>query len=95
MIGAVWAVRIWLLESYRISTPAMETALHEGDYILANKCLDLFPPRQNDIVLFTSPLRQDSTLRPLFVSRCIGMPGDTIEIRNNQVYIDGKAAKNP
>ena len=33
--------------------------------------------------------------RENYVKRCIGMPGDTIEIRNNQVYIDGKAAKNP
>lgn len=91
MIGAVWTVRIWLLESYRISTPAMETALHEGDYILANKCLDLFPPRQNDVVLFTSPLRQDSTLRPLFVSRCIGMPGDTIQVSSEGYRINGRA----
>ena len=33
--------------------------------------------------------------RENYVKRCIGMPGDTIEIRNNQVFIDGKAAKNP
>lgn len=33
--------------------------------------------------------------RENYVKRCIGMPGDTIELRNNQVYIDGKAAKNP
>ena len=30
--------------------------------------------------------------RENYVKRCIGMPGDTIELRNNQVYIDGKAA---
>lgn len=33
--------------------------------------------------------------RENYVKRCIGMPGDTIEVRNNQVYIDGIAAKNP
>ena len=33
--------------------------------------------------------------RENYVKRCIGMPGDTIEIRGNQVYIDGVAAKNP
>ena len=33
--------------------------------------------------------------RKNYVKRCIGMPGDTIEIRDNQVYIDGVAAKNP
>ncbi len=33
--------------------------------------------------------------RENYVKRCIGMPGDTIEIRDNQVYIDGKATENP
>lgn len=33
--------------------------------------------------------------RENYVKRCIGMPGDTIEIRDNQVYIDGEAARNP
>ena len=33
--------------------------------------------------------------RENYVKRCIGMPGDTLEIRNNQVYIDGKIAENP
>ncbi len=33
--------------------------------------------------------------RENYVKRCIGMPGDTLEVRNNQVYIDGVAAKNP
>lgn len=33
--------------------------------------------------------------RENYVKRCIGMPGDTLEVRDNQVYIDGVAAKNP
>jgi signal peptidase I len=33
--------------------------------------------------------------RENYVKRCIGMPGDTLAVRNNQVYIDGVAAKNP
>jgi signal peptidase I len=33
--------------------------------------------------------------RENYVKRCIGMPGDTLSIVNNQVYIDGVAAKNP
>mgnify|MGYP004624596741 CR=1 FL=1 len=33
--------------------------------------------------------------RENYVKRCIGMPGDTLMIRDNQVYIDGKPAENP
>jgi len=42
----------------------------------------------------------DITYRPVdkrenYVKRCIGMPGDSLEVRNNVVYIDGKKAKEP
>ncbi len=33
--------------------------------------------------------------RENYVKRCIGMPGDMLEVRDNQVYINGEAAKNP
>lgn len=33
--------------------------------------------------------------RENYVKRCVGMPGDTFEIRDNQVYVDGKAIENP
>lgn len=33
--------------------------------------------------------------RENYVKRCIGMPGDTLEVRDNQVYVDGSPAKNP
>lgn len=33
--------------------------------------------------------------RENYVKRCVGMPGDSLEIRDNQVYIDGVATKNP
>ncbi|MDR2968401.1 MAG: S26 family signal peptidase [Tannerellaceae bacterium] len=33
--------------------------------------------------------------RENYVKRCIGMPGDSLELRNNQVYINGVAAENP
>ncbi len=42
----------------------------------------------------------DIVVRPVdkrenYVKRCIGMPGDTLEVINRQVYIDGQAARNP
>jgi signal peptidase I len=33
--------------------------------------------------------------RENYVKRCVGMPGDSLEVRDNQLYIDGKAAENP
>ena len=91
IISVVFIVRKWVVESYNVSTSSMETALYEGDYILVNKLLDLFPPKQNDVMLFTSPLLQDTVYSPLFLSRCIGMPGDTVRITSEGYYINGQA----
>lgn len=91
IISVVFIVRKWVVESYNVSTSSMETALYEGDYILVNKLLDLFPPKQNDVMLFTSPLLQDTVYNPLFLSRCIGMPGDTVRITSEGYYINGQA----
>lgn len=53
-----------------------------------------------DIIRMDKNTFGDVIYRPVdkrenYVKRCIGMPGDTIRIRDNQVYIDGKALKNP
>lgn len=91
IVSVVFAMRKWIVESYKVSTSSMETALYEGDYILVNKAVELFPPAQNDVILFSSPLRQDTIYSPIFLSRCIGMPGDTVRITSEGYYINGQA----
>lgn len=88
-IGLILAVRQWCVASYRISTPAMEEALHEGDFVLVNKWGGKKPGR-NRVVLFTSPLSRDSVHSPLLVSRCMGMPGDTIEVDAEGYTLNGQ-----
>lgn len=83
-------VRRFCIESYRISTDAMEEALHQGDYILVNKLPLDGNPGRNKVVLFTSPLLKDTASSPLFLSRCIGMPGDTILVSNDGYEVNGK-----
>lgn len=86
----VGLVRFFWVESYRISTDAMNESLHQGDYVLVNKWLSERNPGRNRTVLFRSPLRRDSLEQPLFVSRCIGMPGDTIRVTSNGYEINGR-----
>ena len=89
-IGIVVCVRVFCIESYQISTKSMEETLHQGDYILVNKIHSKKKSYQNKVVLFTSPLSRDSIHHPLFISRCIGMPGDTIRIDNEGYTVNGK-----
>lgn len=88
-VGLILAVRQWCVASFRISTPAMEEALHKGDFVLVNKWGRKEPGR-NRVVLFTSPLFRDSVHSPLFVSRCMGLPGDTIEVEAEGYILNGR-----
>ncbi|GHU55582.1 signal peptidase I [Bacteroidia bacterium] len=85
----VWLVRTYCVGSYRISTPSMENALHTGDYVLVNKFPDQGRLKHNGIFLFTSPLWQDRDDSPLLVSRCIALPGDTIEVSDDGYTVNG------
>lgn len=90
LVGGVMAVRYFCMESFHVSTYSMEVALHKGDYILVNKLPMKDNPGRNRVVLFTSPLLKDTLSSPLFLSRCIGMPGDTIRVGNEGYKVNGK-----
>ncbi|MDL2255060.1 signal peptidase I [Parabacteroides sp. OttesenSCG-928-G06] len=85
--AVILALRQWVVASYSISTDSMEQTLQEGDFVLVDKLLST--PKRNDILLFSSPLYRDSLMQPLFISRCIGMPGDTVEVGVDGFLING------
>jgi len=90
----VIGIRVFFIGSYRISTDSMKTALQKGDFVLVNKIINKHNPERNRTVLFKSPLKKDRKSPPLFISRCIGMPGDTIRISQDGYYLNGKLIPN-
>lgn len=83
-------IRFFLFESVYISSSSMETAVLNGDYLIVCKNSMGYTPKRNAVVLFSSPLLKDSAEQKLFLSRCIGLPGDTLELKNNGLSINGK-----
>lgn len=83
-------VRFFFLESYHIASSSMETAVLNGDFVIVNKMPFRPAPERNTVVLFTSPLRKDTVAEQLFLSRCVGLPGDTLELIDNTLKINGK-----
>ncbi|MBC7921911.1 MAG: signal peptidase I [Ferruginibacter sp.] len=57
--------------------------------------------KNNDVVVFNYPPREPgepaypSDLKTNYIKRCIGIPGDVLEVRDLQVYVNGKPADNP
>lgn len=96
--------RIFVFQAFKIPTGSMEDNLKIGDHIIVNKFIygpeadgplaALFPLRdveRGDIVVFRYPLQPDTD----FVKRVVGMPGETVTIRDKSVYVDGKPLDEP
>jgi signal peptidase I len=54
-------------------------------------------PKQNDVVVFNYPpeLEYPVDLKTNYIKRCVGTPGDTLEVIDTQVYVNGTALENP
>jgi len=89
LIVLILGARYFFISSYHVSTSSMEDALYIGDRILVNKWEN--KPEIKDIVLFSVPLHEESKAHSLLLSRCLGMPGDSIQINDNGYLINGKA----
>lgn len=95
--------RIFAFQAFKIPSGSMEDNLLTGDHILVNKCIygpqppalqGLFPlrePRRGDVAVFRYPEDPQTD----FVKRVIGLPGETVLIRDKHVFIDGKELPEP
>jgi signal peptidase I len=97
-------VRTFVVQAFKIPTGSMENNLLIGDHLLVNKfvyaptltgleetLLPIDPIRRGDILVFKFPEDPERD----FIKRVIGLPGETIELRDKKVYIDGKGLDEP
>ena len=79
-----------LLQKVVVDGSSMVDTLHDGDVLLANRCIYYFQdPKRFDVVIFP----QNETEH--YVKRVIGLPGETIQIKDGCVYINGKKLDDP
>ena len=84
-----WGLHLFCIGSYRISTRSMSDTLQEGDRVFVNKIRSVPNPGRGRIVLFKGH-RTQGCQAPLFLSRCVGMPGDTVIIDEDGFRIAGR-----
>jgi signal peptidase I len=92
-IGAALLVKTFLLQQFQVSGHSMDTTLHDQDRVLVNKLsYRLHDPNRGDVVVLATA---SSAGERDLIKRVIGLPGETIDIKNCHVYIDGKELVEP
>jgi signal peptidase I len=97
-------MRTFVVQAFKIPTGSMEPNLLIGDHLLVNKfvfaptlssaertLLPMTAIRRGDIVVFKYPEDPERD----FIKRVIGLPGETIELRDHQIHVNGRAIEEP
>jgi signal peptidase I len=98
LVGAVLValvLRTSLIQAFYIPSESMETTLAINDRVLVNKIsYRLHDVHRGDIVVFVRPDGQVGEIRDL-IKRVIALPGETVEARDNELYINGQRLIEP
>ena len=99
-----FVIKTSIVEAYKIPSQSMEDTLLVGDFLLANKFVygahlplvnwrlpAISKPERGDVVIFIYP--RDGVTK--YIKRCVGMPGDTVEVRNKVLFINGENYPDP
>jgi signal peptidase I len=97
-------IRTFVVQAFKIPTGSMEENLLIGDHLLVNKfvfgptetgaertLLPIGTIKRRDIIVFKYPEEPERD----FIKRVIGLPGETVEVREKKVYINGTALDEP
>src|SRR5262249_18824292 len=101
LIAVIFATfaRTFVVQAFKIPSGSMEQNLLIGDHILVNKfifgptlsplerrLLPVRPVRRGDVVVFKFPQDPERD----FIKRCVGLPGDTVEIVDKRLFVNGR-----
>ena len=91
-LAIVLVVNLFLAQATRVEGQSMEPYLHTNERLIIEKLSYRFsPPHRGDIIVLRRPMRASVPL----IKRVVGLPGETVEIKNGHVYIDGETLDEP
>lgn len=83
-------IYLLLFQPHKIKGESMQPNYPNGEFLLTDKVTYRFhPPQRGDVIVFKAPVNEEDD----YIKRIIGLPGETVSIRNGYVYINGKMLK--
>ena len=91
-VGLALVIIIFLYQPVKVEGTSMAPLLSDQERIFINKFVYRFEPiNRGDVVVFWYPLDKTKS----FIKRVIALPGESVEIRQGMVYVDGQQIKEP
>ena len=85
-----WALTSFIIVNATVPSGSMEDTIHPGDRLFGLRLTYLFSdPQRGDIVVFKYPVDAALGKKTNYIKRIIGLPGETVEIRDAKIYIEG------
>lgn len=76
--------RMYIAQPFLVSGPSMDDTFFNGEYLIVDELTyNLRPPARGEVVIFKYPL----DTKKYFIKRIIGLPGETVQIKNDIVTI--------
>ena len=88
VIAVVFVLTQFVIINVRVPSGSMENTIMTKDRLIGFRFSYWFDePQRGDIILFSYPVDEKQT----YIIRVIGLPGETVEIRDGKIYIDGSS----
>ncbi|MDP3792842.1 MAG: signal peptidase I [bacterium] len=83
-LAIILPIRYYLVQPFFVKGASMESNFHDGDYLLIDEISYRFnEPKRGEVIVFRYPENPSQ----FFIKRIIGLPGETIEIKNDTITI--------
>ncbi len=95
-LAVALVVRAFLIQAFYIPSESMVPTLHKDDRVLVNKLsYRLHDVHRGDVIVFEAPPGASTSEVKDLIKRVVALPGETIEGRGGEIYIDGKPLDEP